>query len=163
GVGMDVCPFVYAHAGCSVLATDVSEYAIGFLKHLEPRGIACIICDVDEMNTSLGIDSQRSRTIDVHFRVHDFRELLGEADFDLVLNMKAHQALPEMSMQRAAHVFFDALKPGGYAIFDTMNVQGQRRDRLEGTLTAAGFYIPYHESELWYRQRLSETGIPYNM
>lgn len=46
---------------------------------------------------------------------------------------------------------------------DTMNVQGRLRDVIEDSLIAAGFYLPYHATERWYRDQLENTGIQYGM
>ena len=44
-----------------------------------------------------------------------------------------------------------------------MNVQGDRRNLIEESLLATGFYIPFQKSERWYRQQLDATGIVYGM
>ncbi len=160
GAGRDTVPFIYAYAGCHVLATDVSEAAVRYLSGL-PNGINALVEDVEAASAALEIAEPPINPLPVRFMVHDFREPLPEADFDLMLNIKAFQALPELSMRRAADVFFQSLREGGHAIFDTVNVQGERRDQIEGILSAAGFYLPYFEVDQWYRQQLSQTSIPY--
>jgi hypothetical protein len=54
-----------------------------------------------------------------------------------------------------------ALREGRCAYFDTMNVQGERRDNLEQALAAGGFEVPHLELNRWYRRQLRETGIPH--
>lgn len=66
-------------------------------------------------------------------------------------------------MRAAAGHFYAALRPGGACIIDTINVQGDHRNLIEDSLTAAGFYIPFQESAQWYRHRLDSTGITYWM
>src|SRR5205085_314263 len=65
------------------------------------------------------------------------------------------------SMDQVAASHFTALRPGGDAIFDTINVQGERRDELEGALVAAGFYVPLFDFNRRLRRELAETGIPH--
>jgi hypothetical protein len=64
-------------------------------------------------------------------------------------------------MRQIADVHYRALKPGRHAVFETMNVQGKRRDQLETALVDAGFFLPFFEVKLWYRQALRQTGIPH--
>jgi SAM-dependent methyltransferase len=163
GNGLHCGPLVYAHAGFDVLATDVSETAIHHLLSLREEGIESVVTNVPAFNEKLAIAEKGTTPLPLRLLVHDFRESLPETDFDLILNLHAFQGLPTPSRNRATSVFFSTLKPGGYAIFDTMNVQGERRDKMESSLTDAGFYLPYHQIERWYRQQLAATGIPYNM
>jgi hypothetical protein len=66
-------------------------------------------------------------------------------------------------MAAAARNFFAALRPGGVAFIDTINVQGRARDVLEDSLIDAGFFLPFNTSERWYRAQLKSTGIVYGM
>jgi len=67
-------------------------------------------------------------------------------------------------MRAAAGHFYAALRPGGACILDTMNVQdSHRRNLIEDSLIAAGFFVPFQKSERWYRQQLDSTGIVYAM
>lgn len=54
-----------------------------------------------------------------------------------------------------------ALRKGRYAYFDTMNVQGESRDRLEQALEDGGFKVPLISVNRWYRRTLQETQIPH--
>src|SRR5262249_15290869 len=80
-----------------------------------------------------------------------------------VINCRAFQGLSTDAMRAAARHFGAALRPGGACIIDTMNVQGQLRNRIEDSLIAAGFYMPFQKSERWYREQLDGTGIVYGM
>lgn len=42
-----------------------------------------------------------------------------------------------------------------------MNVQGERRDKLEEALEGGGFIVPLAALNRWYRCTLRETGIPH--
>ena len=53
------------------------------------------------------------------------------------------------------------MKPNRQAIFDTINVQGERREIFEECLVTAGFLIPFYELNCRYRKELNETGLPY--
>ena len=44
-----------------------------------------------------------------------------------------------------------------------MNVQGEHRDQIEGSLVAAGFAVPLCETERWYRSALRATGVDFVM
>ncbi|MEH1940399.1 MAG: class I SAM-dependent methyltransferase [Nostoc sp.] len=161
GCGISFAPIFYAYAGCNVLASDVSVVAIDFLRQVNQQGITSLVSNVEEMNTDLKME--QTQATDLRFLVHDFREPLDEYDFDVILNIKAYQGLPTTSMKQAATTFYKALKTGGYAIFDTQNVQGDYRNQIEDSLLDVGFYIPFHKSERWYREQLNSTGIVYVM
>src|SRR5262249_4455725 len=94
---------------------------------------------------------------------HDFVQAGVERTFDVVINCRAFQGLPADSMRAAARNFRAALRAGGACILDTMNVQGEHRDAIEDAMEAAGFYLPFRDTERWYRQRLAATGVPYMM
>jgi hypothetical protein len=94
---------------------------------------------------------------------HDFTTGTPTGVFDVVINCRAFQGLSPSAMTVAARHFFAALRPGGAAIIDTINVQGRARDVLEDTLMAAGFFVPFSASERWYRAQLESTGIIYGM
>ena len=66
-------------------------------------------------------------------------------------------------MTAAAKHFYVALRPGGACIVDTINVQGSRRNLIEDSLIAGGFYVPFQRSERWYREQLDATGIVYEI
>ena len=93
--------------------------------------------------------------------VHDFREPYREDFFDFILNVKAFQGFAPDTKKQLAKVHFDNLKPSRSAMFDTINVQGERRDELEECLVGAGFVIAFYELNRWYRKQLAQTGIPY--
>jgi hypothetical protein len=81
--------------------------------------------------------------------------------FDLIVNVKALQGFPLADMTTIASVHARALRPGRYAYFDTLNVQGERRDQLEQALEDGGFVVPLLALNRWYRQALRQTGIPH--
>src|SRR5688500_3940487 len=64
-------------------------------------------------------------------------------------------------MERAARVHFEALRPGGMAIFETVNAHGELREHLEEVLQHAGFHILCNRTERWYRKALTATAIPF--
>ena len=66
-------------------------------------------------------------------------------------------------MKTTAHTFHNALRPGGTAILETQNVQGELRNVLEDALEQAGFYIPSKRSTRWLRTQLAQTGLPFAM
>jgi hypothetical protein len=93
--------------------------------------------------------------------LHDFRTEFRRETFDLIINVKAIQAFPVSDVGRIAAVHAAALRKGRYAYFDTMNVQGESRDRLEQALEDGGFKVPLFTLNRWYRRALQETGIPH--
>jgi len=96
-------------------------------------------------------------------RRHNFRNQIDADPFDLILNVRAFQGLSVGDMRAAAKSHFDAVKPGGWTIFDTMNVQGELRDQLEDALAEVGYEIPFRETQRWYRSALRATGIEFVM
>jgi hypothetical protein len=87
-----------------------------------------------------------------------------DGGFDVVLNCRAFQGLSSKAKRAAAKLFFAALRQGGVAIIDTMNVQGtSARNEIEDSLAEAGFYLPFCATERWYRDQLDATGICYGM
>jgi SAM-dependent methyltransferase len=161
GCGLASCPRVYAALGLEVWASDVSSSAIQVQQRLADLPFEALEDRVGDALRRYVPDFSTARPGKLHALVHDFRHPFPEHDLDFILNLKAFQALPHPSMARAARVHFDALRPGGWAIFDTLNVQGERRTQIEDTLLQVGFTIPYSRSERWYRQALAETGIPH--
>ena len=78
-----------------------------------------------------------------------------------MLNQRAFQGFSGPSTERAAASQFAALRPGGEAVFDTINVQGERRDELEACLVAAGFHVSLYEANRRLRRALEATGVPH--
>jgi hypothetical protein len=93
--------------------------------------------------------------------VHDFRMDFQSEAFEVIFNVKAFQGFPAGDLRQIAGVHARALKPGRQAYFDTMNVQGERRDELEQALEDGGFVVPFAGLNRWYRRALRETGIPH--
>jgi SAM-dependent methyltransferase len=165
GSGLSLAPRAYAALGFEALATDLSPVSAAFQawakdQELWALGIEALI---------EGFTRQRGAARPggaLESAVHDFREgapAVGAGGFDCALNFRALQGLSPESLRRAAAAHYQALRPGGWAIFQTMNVPGPRRDALEDALRDAGFYLPYQGAERWYRRVLAATGIPFLM
>lgn len=161
GCGAKVASIFYAYAGCDVLASDFSVTAIEFLQQLARQDINSIVSDPEEMMNTL--NAEKSQSLPPRFLVHDFCESLNEQSFDVVINVRAYQGLSSNRMKEAATVFYQALKPGGSIIIDTINIQGEFRSIIENILIESGFYLPFHKAECWYREQLNLTGISYLM
>ncbi|MCA9716652.1 MAG: class I SAM-dependent methyltransferase [Myxococcales bacterium] len=164
GCGVALAPILYRDAGLDVLATDISTVAVERQqqRHQRPRkpdGDAVI----RELLREHELPEEPERPGSFEARVHDFTEGPPARERDLVINARAFQGLSPDAMNRAARSHHDALRAGGHAIFDTNNVQGERRTAIEDALIGAGFYIPGNASERWYRERLAETGIVHIM
>jgi hypothetical protein len=149
GCGLDPYPYAYAQRGCKVLATDFSSVAVRYQQRL----------------AAAFLKENESAKVQGTFAVaeHDFTQDTPGGEFDVVINSRAFQGLSSYAMHAAARHFYAALRSGGACIIDTINVQGHDRNLIEDSLIAAGFYIPFHESERWYRQQLDGTGIVYEM
>jgi hypothetical protein len=150
GCGLSPLPKLLARLGLKVVATDVSPTAIAFQQGDRT--------DVARFADGWGPPDESGS---LNALVHDFREEFRREAFDIVINVKAFQAFPVEDMRRVAAVHARALKPGRQAYFDTMNVQGQRRDELEQALEDGGFVVPFAAVSRWYRGALRETGIPH--
>lgn len=160
GCGLDGGPALYSKLGMDVLATDVAPSAVEYQRALAARPLEEIF---DGWEAALQRNAAKPAAGTLEARVHDLRTSPGGEPFDAVINVKAFQGLPPDSMARAAVATFQSLRPAGRAIFDTMNVQGERRSMLEDSLLAAGFYLPNQKTERWYRGQLDATGIAYTM
>jgi hypothetical protein len=148
GCGLSPLAGLLAHLGLDVVATDVSQAAIEFQRDAAGQ--------FAYLTAKLGNpDPAGSLAVEVH----DFRRPFRQEAFDLIVNVKAFQAFPPADLVAIAGVHAQALRPGRYAYFDTMNIQGERRDQLEQALVDGGFVVPLLAVNRWYRQALRETGI----
>ncbi len=163
GCGLDITPFIYSHAGCRVFGTDISAYLINFLNELATENIEALIENHEAFAKELKDHGFEFEHLKPRFLTHDFRESFAEGKFDLIVNKKSFQLLPQESLKKASKTFFEATTVGGKAIFITLNVQGERRSIIEDHLIEAGYYIPGNKTERWYRNVLDATGILYAM
>ena len=159
GCGVSLLPAVYAAFGFDVWASDVSRSAIEFQGSLPPPAQFVSRMLSEQGGIEEDVIQQANQAGELHFQNHDFRSDFPERDFDCILNDRAFQGLPLDSMRRAATVHWRALKPGGHAFFYTNNLQGGDRTLVEDALLQAGFYVPHHDTERWYRETLDSTGI----
>jgi SAM-dependent methyltransferase len=150
GCGVSLLARLLAHLGLEVVATDISPTAIDFQRQRADR--------IAHLVETLGPAEPAGSLV---AEVHDFRTSFRVGAFDLIINVKAIQAFPVSDIERIARVHADALRKGRSAYFDTMNVQGERRDQLEDALEASGFVVPLSRLNRWYRRSLGETGIPH--
>jgi hypothetical protein len=149
GCGLDRYPYTYALQGCKVLGTDFSSVAVMYQQRLA----------ADFLKKAESAEVRGTFAV----AEHDFTQTPPEGEFDVVINCRAFQGLSPGAMRAAAGHFYATLRPGGACIIDTMNVQGQGRNLIEDSLTAARFCVPFQKSERWYRQQLDDTGIVYAM
>jgi len=152
GCGFSPLPRAMSEFGFSVHASDIAASAIEFQTNNSDI--------VKPLLSGVAVERDDLPPGSLNPIVHDFRTPL-EVTIDVIFNIKSFQALPKASMKAAAESHFKALRDGGIAFFDTMNVQGDRRDLLEDTLVDAGFYVPLHAHNKWYRKALADTGIPH--
>jgi hypothetical protein len=120
GCGLSPLARLLAHLGLQVIATDVSVVAVQFQRGKQG--------EFAHLTTKLGpADPAGSFAAELH----DLRTAFHREAFDLIINVNAFQAFPAHELERIARVHAAALRKGRYAYFDTMNVQGERRDQLE--------------------------------
>jgi SAM-dependent methyltransferase len=153
GCGLSPLPRLFAWCGFEVIATDVSNTALEY-----QRGNTAVIAT---LRAQLSLPEEPTTGGHLLPLQADFREPFGDDRFDVILNVKSIQGLGPDSMRAALSTHARSLRPGRTAFFDTMNVQGARRDQLENALVAAGFFRPFHEAEKEYRQALAATGFAY--
>lgn len=151
GCGISLLPRLLFRGGLHAWATDVSRRAVEFQNASNAK--------IDDLLSKSNVEEAEGGKFTAE--VHDFRTPYLSDQFDLTINVKAIQAFPPDEMRKIVSVHFDALKGGGQAIFDTLNVQGDSRETLEKVLVDAGFYLPFYEINVEYRRSLNETGIPY--
>lgn len=152
GCGVSLLPKVLSQLGFDVFATDISPTAIEFQTSDDPR-IQNLVAKA--LSSESIVDGR------LVVEVHDLAKIYRSDYFDLVLNVKAIQGFDSDAITLIASSHYTALKPGKQAIFDTMNVQGDRRNNLEAALVDAGFVVPFFELNRWYRSELDKTGLPY--
>ncbi len=150
GCGLSPLAHLLAHLGMEVFATDASATAIQFQRQRADT--------FRSLMDGLGpLDAEGSFVAEVH----DFRTEFRREAFDLIFNVKAIQAFPLSDVALIARVHALALRKDRIAYFDTINVQGERRDQLEQALEDGGFVVPLFKLNRWYRAALQETGIPH--
>lgn len=152
GCGISLLPKALSQRGFEVYSTDISPTAITFQNSNDDN-----IQNLIDTQIKLEIDTSGS----IHAEIHDFRESFKTEFFDLIINTRALQGFDRKTMEVVSKTHFDALKPSRQAIFDTINVQGERREFFEDSLVNAGFLIPFYELDRWYRAKLNETKLPY--
>lgn len=156
GCGFSYLPRLLAEFGFSVHATDVSESAIRF-----QTGSNKGILRLKEQIAAAGETPPQSPG-PFGAAIHDFRTPYLQAAFDAILNIRAFEDFPRESMGRIAASHFAALRSGGHAFFDLMNVhEGHRRDQIEWCLAGAGFFVPLIDFDRVLRRELAATGIPH--
>lgn len=161
GCGTDVGPRFYAGLGYKVLATDFSPVATRVQRKLAALPPERVFTGWAAFVRQSDAPIEASGQLDV--AEHDFTTGAPNGVFDVMINRRAFQGLSASAMLQGARNFFAALRPGGVAIIDTMNVQGDLRNVIEDSLATAGFFLPFSDSERWYRTQLASTRIPFGM
>ncbi len=156
GCGVDRGPALYAALGCNVTATDIAPFAIETQVRLAGQPPTRVVRGWQAFTRANQLVPAPG-----HFRavVQDFTTAPPDGVFDVVINCRAFSQLEPDIQQRAARRFAASLRPAGHVIVDTLNVPATDRNTLEDSLLDAGFFIPGHDAERWYRDRLIATGI----
>lgn len=160
GCGFDPLPRLFASYGFTVYATDYAKAAIEYqnrnLADLAPLKERIIKSDITKNSRQVLVEQAG----DFYCEVHDFRKPYHIDSFDVILNIRAFQSLSDDALIQAAQTHFNALKPGGQAIFDCINVSISGQLRLEGALATVGFPIHGYENLQWLDAQLRATGFP---
>ena len=153
GCGFSPLPRAFTSFGFTVYATDIAPTAIQYQNNNQSI--------VKPLLTDIIVENIPQTQGCLKTQIHDFRTSFKECSVDVIFNIKSIQGLSQPSLISTIQSHFSALRFGGTAFFDTLNVQGKRRDLIEDTLVDAGFYIPLYQLNKWYRKALTDTGIPY--
>jgi hypothetical protein len=156
GAGTSVAPRAFAELGFDVVSSDFSPVAVAAQEKLAAEPLQA---DLESYREAFSLEPEQPTKMVV--RNHDSRVSLDLPPFDVVLNQRAYQGLSSNDRTAVARTHFDAIRPAGWAMFETMNIPADRRDELEAPLITAGFALPGNESNRWYRAALAETGIPF--
>ncbi len=155
GCGLSPLPKIFAAYGFSVYATDIALTAINYQNRRNLR--------IDSLISQIILKNLPSGNGELNALVHDFRTEFKSEFFDVIFNVNSISALPAYSMKSTAQTHFIALKPGGNAVFELINMQGILWGQLEKILDEVGFHVPFYELNQWYRNELNKTGIPYTL
>jgi hypothetical protein len=153
GAGTSAGPRAFAELGFEVVSTDFSTAAVAAQEQLARAPL--------EADLGAFGDAGSDAAPVMQVLKHDFRKPLDVSPFDVVLNRRAFQGLSSADRAAAARAHHDALRAGGWAMFETMNVAVELRDALEDSLVDVGFVLPLHETHRWYRAALAATGITF--
>lgn len=148
GCGTSIGPSLYAALGHTVWASDISPIAIDYQRRRPtPREALA------KLKARFGSSSRMAVLLNwvlqsphpagqLYLLEHDFRTPFPVSGFDTILNMRSYQIVPRPYWGAVAKVHWDALRDGGRAYFDTINVgREQDREALEGALSSAGFRV----------------------
>jgi len=158
GCGTSLAPLAYAAAGFSVVATDVSPVALDAQRRSRDEGLEEATLARILKGSRGTIEPARGGQLTVV--QHDMRERWRDGSFGAILNIRSFQGFDPATMRLVARSHIDALEPGGWAVLETQNVQGEARNRLEDALLEAGACLPYNEAERWLRREIAATGLP---
>lgn len=158
GCGTSLAPFAYSFMGFSVKGTDISPYVIA--KQRELLNISPKDLGIEKFMDRYLMGKSHSQQ-KLSFELHDFHECPKEIAFDCILNIRSFQGFSCESQKDIARSHYNALKPGGYAVFEMLEIAHENRKQLEENIYNAGFFIQGYETNRWYRKALNDTGIPY--
>ncbi|MFU8827524.1 MAG: class I SAM-dependent methyltransferase [Brevefilum sp.] len=124
------------------------------------------VTGVDQSEEMIGLARERAQTagVSVRFEVEDMRDLRFTGEFDLVTCFfdSMNYLLTVKDLQDAIRCAFEALRPGGYYIFDMNTIYGLAVDWMrERTYVqnAADDFIEYHQHEFDYENLVASLEI----
>jgi hypothetical protein len=156
GCGTSFAPRSYAELGFDVTASDLSREALD-VQWQSKQASGDLLRMLYEQAVS-GLAPERGGAF--RTQKHDLRSPWEGPPFDCVLNIRALSGFDAKTRTAIAASQLGALRPGGWAIFETSGVGPDARDALEEVLLGAGATLPLHACERWYRQALRDTGLP---
>lgn len=124
------------------------------------------VTGVDQSEEMIALARERARVagLMVRFEVEDMRDLRFTGEFDLVTCFfdSMNYLLTVKDLQDAIRCAFEALRPGGYYIFDMNTIYGLAVDWMrERTYVqnAADDFIEYHQHEFDYENLVASLEI----
>jgi hypothetical protein len=157
GCGTSLAPRSFAELGFEVVATDLSREALD-MQWQSQRSVSAELLHILYEQAVSGLAPERGGKLEIV--KHDLRVTMPKAPFDAVLNIKAWTGFSAEDRAAIARSHVDALRAGGWAIFETAGVLFEARDALEDLLLEAGASMPLNDCVRWYRRALAETGLP---
>jgi 2-polyprenyl-3-methyl-5-hydroxy-6-metoxy-1,4-benzoquinol methylase len=146
---------------------DLLDIACGegsFAVAMAEQGYRVTGVDQSAEMIDLACDRAREAGVEVNFFVEDMRNLRYQGEFDLVTCLfdSMNYLLTVKDLQDAIHCAFDALRPGGYYIFDMNTIYGLAVDWMaERTYVQneADDFIEYHQQEFDYENLVASMEI----
>ncbi len=151
GCGISTEPEAIARAGYEVLATDVSSFAIDYMRTHPASG--------DELaywHQMRGEPEPTGRIGTCRYEVRDLAQAEPNAAFDVVYAPWVWQCLTPATQRSGLERLSDWIRPGGACLVTLQNIGGDSIDALNRDFANAGFFDGYEMSSRWNAERRSQ-------